>query len=96
MTAFRVHNLRRIGKPGLIAFGDIELPSGMILIGCAWRDGDKGKWVALPTRSYVTKDGEVKWTPTVEFVSTAREAKRRFQAQALEAFRAVAGAEAEL
>ena len=94
MTAFRVQNFKRIeNKSGLIALGDVELPSGMILRGCAWRDGRDGQWVAMPYRSFNASNGEVKHATVVEFASSAREAKKRFQEQALEAFRAAAGAE---
>ena len=83
----RAVNLKKIdGKPGLIAVGDLELPSGLILRGCSWRDGPNGQWIALPSRSYTTASGETKYTAVVEFSSSANEARKRFQAEAVKAF----------
>jgi hypothetical protein len=78
--------LRPMAKGPLRALVDIELVrSGLILRNCAWFWSADGKeWVALPG-----SDGVARFTPLVEFSSSAWEAWQRFQKAALAAIRAV-------
>jgi hypothetical protein len=92
----RAFNFKALRKRSLRGYADLELPSGVILRGCSWHENENGEqWVGLPTRAYMGTDGSTKYAPVVEFAESARQARKRFQEQALAAIRAVAAAEAE-
>jgi hypothetical protein len=88
----RVVNLRPQAKGGLRAFVDLELTRiGLILRDCTWhRQADGREWIGLPSKPYRGGDGLTRWKPTIEFASSASEARKRFQEAALKAIRAVA------
>ena len=44
----------------------------------------------FPAKSYEDKNGTVQWQPLIEFAGGAKEARKQFQARALEAVHAVA------
>ena len=85
-------SLRPQAKGSLRAFVDIEIVrAGLILRNCAWfRHADGREWVALPSQRYEGSDGVARFTPLVEFSPSAKEARQRFQQQALEAIHRVA------
>lgn len=91
----RAFNFKTVRKRTLRGYTDLELPSGLILRGCSWHENENGEqWVGLPTRAYTGADGSTKYAPVVEFAESAREARKKFQEQALAAIRSVATEEA--
>ena len=95
--ALRVVSLRPMPKGSLRALVDIELVrAGLIFRNCAWfRHADGREWLALPSQRYEGADGVARFTPVVEFSPSAKEARQRFQQQALEAIHRVAAIELE-
>jgi|HubBroStandDraft_6_1064221.scaffolds.fasta_scaffold92834_3 hypothetical protein len=92
----RALNFKPLRKRTLRGYTDLELPSGLILRGCSWHENENGdQWVGLPTRAYTGADGSTKYAPVVEFAESAREARKKFQEQALAAIRAVAASDEE-
>jgi hypothetical protein len=92
----RASNFKPFRKRSLRGYADLELPSGLILRGCALHENGNGdQWVALPSRSYTSLDGSTKYAPVVEFAESATQARKKFQQQALEAILALAAMEAD-
>ena len=50
-------NFKPFQKNTLQAFFDVELPSGMILCGCALHQKGEHFWIGLPARSSRTNSG---------------------------------------
>ena len=90
-------NVRHIVKNTLRGFADIELASGLVLLGCAVHQKRSHAWIQMPSRSFESDDGTVKWIATVDFVDSATRA--RFQkialAAASEAFPEIAATQEE-
>jgi hypothetical protein len=92
----RASNFKPLRKRSLRGYADLELPSGLVLRGCSWHENENGEqWVGLPTRAYTGADGSTKYAPVVEFADSAKEARKKFQEQALAAIRVVAAMVAE-
>jgi hypothetical protein len=66
-------NFKPFEKNTLRGFFDLELPSGMILAGCALHLKNDQWWVGLPSKPYTAADGTQSWTKIVDF----RDAKTR-------------------
>ncbi len=95
--ALRVVNLRHVVKNTLRGFFDLQLASGMVLVGCGLHVKRSHVWVQMPSRSFEASDGTISWVPTVDFVD--RETRSRFQtiavAAASQAFQIAATEEEE-
>jgi hypothetical protein len=83
-------NLRRCQKGSLLAFLDLELPSGLILRGCTLHDSDGRKWVGLPGKPYKDAAGKDVWANIIDFRD--RSTRNNFQKQATAAALAAYGA----
>jgi hypothetical protein len=98
--SMRASDFVRREQNTLLGFFVLHLPSGLTLHGCTLhRKGDK-TWVGLPGKPQLTQDNRVRcdpatnkplYTPVVEIID--REARERFQRQALEAVRKLIGSE---
>lgn len=53
-------------KGTLLGFFSAELPSGLVLHGLTAHEKCGKRWIGLPARSYVDKDGKTSWNPLVE------------------------------
>jgi hypothetical protein len=82
-AGFVVSNWRPYVRNTLVGFCSIELPSGMVIHECAFHRKADDRWLSLPAGKFEKSDGVTTWVPLVEFSS--KEAKRRFQEQALAA-----------
>ena len=78
-----ISNWKAHEKNTLRAFLSLTLPSGIILHNCALHEKNGKRWIGLPSRQYTKDDGAVSYSPLIEF--TNDDARRRFQAAALEA-----------
>ena len=78
-------NVRKIVKNTLRAFVDLELASGLVLLGAALHQKRSHWWLQMPSRSFESSDGTITWIATVDFIDSATRA--RFQKIALEALR---------
>ena len=89
--SIRCVKYRAFERNTLKAFVDLELSRvGIIVRECAWHRHPDGKeWIGLPAKPY-EKNGERSWLPIVEFVEGNKEARRQFQAKALEAVHSAA------
>jgi hypothetical protein len=91
IPAARAINLRKFEKNTLRAFFDLELPSGLIIRGCALHFRERW-WVCFPGRPYKGQDGNETWANIID--SRDKETRDRFQkialAAALEAYEGAA------
>ena len=78
-------NVRHIVRNTLRGFADIELASGLVLLGCAIHVKRSHVWIQMPSRSFESGDGSAKWIATVDFIDS--ETRAQFQKLALEALR---------
>jgi hypothetical protein len=89
--AAKATNLRKFEKNTLRAFFDLELPSGLIIRGCALHFRERW-WVCFPGRPYKGQDGNETWANIID--SRDKETRDRFQkialAAALEAYEGAA------
>jgi hypothetical protein len=94
----RCVRIRPYEKNTLRGFVDLELTRvGLVLRDCTWHRHENGKeWVGFPARPYEDKNGNTAWQPLIEFAEGATEARKQFQAQALEAIHAVATEQEEV
>jgi hypothetical protein len=92
LPTVRVVDLRPQAKGGLRAFVDLELTRiGLVLRDCTWhRQADGKERIGLPSKPFQGGDGVTRWKPTIEFASSASEARKPFHEAALKAIRAVA------
>jgi hypothetical protein len=91
---------RQLESGTLQGFLTLTLPSGMVLVGCGLHQKAGARWVSMPSRPLLDRDGRQLLSPktgkpsysaTVEFVSRA--VADRFQAQALDAIDRLHGRE---
>lgn len=81
-----VQRYKEMKSGGLHGFVDLMVDDlGMVIHGCAYREGQHGMWVALPSRRY-EEDGKPKYVGHVGFPE--REVYNDFQATAKEAIEA--------
>jgi hypothetical protein len=92
-TVIRCTRFRPRRKNTLQGFADLELPRvGIVIRDCSWhRHENLKEWVSFPARPYEDKSGKTTWSPLIEFVEGAREARDQFQRQALAAIHALVG-----
>jgi DNA-binding cell septation regulator SpoVG len=57
MSAVELAALKLIGKGSLIALATVRLPIGLTIIDCPVFTGERGPWVALPSRPSLDRDG---------------------------------------
>jgi DNA-binding cell septation regulator SpoVG len=60
----KITNYTEMNRGSFLATFDLELPSGMTIVGMRHMDGKNGKWVAFPERPY-QKDGETKYAKII-------------------------------
>lgn len=91
-------NFVAVERNTLKGFFTLTLASGLVLNGCTWHVKNDKEWVALPGRPQVTADNQLRrdpatnkilYTPVVEVMG--RQARERFQAQALAAVHQLIG-----
>jgi hypothetical protein len=85
MTATNFH---RVNKNTLVASFDLQMPSGMVLVGCTLHEREGRRWVGLPGKAYIDPTGKTCWAKVIGFASSS--VSSAFQAAAL-----VAATEAE-
>jgi hypothetical protein len=85
-------NWRRHQSGTLRGFCDLELPNGLVFKGCGVHERDGERWVSMPTRPQIDRDGKVLLTPKTRQPAYAtivdfrdQRARERFQAAVLEA-----------
>lgn len=92
--SIEVNGWRHIDKgPVVGSIETISLPSGLILHGCLVMTGERGPWVALPSKPRIGRDGTQMTTeggkrvydPCVSFAD--RDRRERFSAQVIDALR---------
>jgi hypothetical protein len=92
----RCLRFRRFERNTLKGFVDLELTNVRLVIhDCTWHEKAGKEWVGFPARSYQDKNGDTAWSPLVEFVSGAKEARAQFQQQAIAAVHAAAAKQRE-
>jgi hypothetical protein len=92
----RCIRFRAYEKNTLKGFADLELSRvGLVLRDCTWHEKNGKEWVGFAARSYQDKDGNTAWQPIVEFAEGAKEARKQFQEQALEAIHAAVAEQRE-
>jgi hypothetical protein len=79
--SFKTSNPRRIRKGTLVGAFDLEMPSGLKIIGAMLFEKDGKRWVNFPSKEWIDKEGNKKYLPLLEF--TLREVSDRFQAAVL-------------
>jgi hypothetical protein len=65
----RVTNFRPFAKGTLIAFFDVELPSGLILRDCSFHEKNGGRWVDPPSTKFAGQDGKPVYKRLVDFAT---------------------------
>ena len=63
----RVLAFKTFEKNTLRGFFDLELPSGMVLVGCALHEKHSKFWIGLPAKPYTAADGSLAWSKIVDF-----------------------------
>lgn len=86
---FRAINYAQISKGTLVGTFDLQLPSGMILIGATHHRQEDKEWVGLPAKRYLGKDGREAWVKVIDFAE--KTLRHRFSALALAAVKEVIG-----
>jgi hypothetical protein len=93
-------NWRSLAKNTLKGFLDLELPSGLVLRECSLHERDGKKWIGLPGKPQIDRDGKVRkdasggkalYVNVVGFAT--KEARERFRAAAIVAARKLLGQE---
>jgi hypothetical protein len=92
-TVFKTSNPRHIRKGTLVGAFDLELPSGLKIIGAMLFEKDGRRWVNFPSKEWIDKEGAKKYLPLLEF--TSPEVRDRFQVQVLPLAEAALGVGAE-
>jgi hypothetical protein len=88
-VVIRCIKFRAYEKNTLRGFADLELTRvGLVLHDCTWHKKDGKEWVGFPAKSYEDRNGNTAWQPLVEFADGAKEAREKFQKQAIEAIHA--------
>jgi hypothetical protein len=82
-TAFRATNYIRRNKNSLIGTFDLHLPSGLTLVGATHHSTAGKFWIGLPSASYVSQGGEIKWRKCIDFAD--KDTAQRFMNAALRA-----------
>lgn len=97
----KVSNWRRLIKNTMQGLFDLELDSGMRLHDCVLHQKGDARWIALPARPALTKNGRVLLSPKDNRPVYSccidipdRERRARFQEQALAAVERLIGREA--
>jgi hypothetical protein len=72
-----VLNFKALDRNSLRGFFDVELPSGLILVGCQLHESHGKYWVGMPARPWTKPDGTQSYVKIVDFVDKATAA--RFQ-----------------
>lgn len=85
-AALQVTSWKAFRKNTLLGFFDLTLPSGMIVHGCSVHERDGERWIGLPAQKFTKADGSAGFTPVIDF--TSKEARQKFQEQALAAIAA--------
>ena len=80
-AAFRIRNAKVIRKNSLIGVVDVETPSGFVIRGALLLESGGRRWINFPGIPWTKEDGSRSYKPVLEFAS--REAKERFERQAL-------------
>lgn len=88
-SRFRAMNYVHICKGTLVGTFDLQLPSGMILIGATHHRQEGKEWIGLPAKRYLGKDGREAWAKVIDFAE--KTLRHRFSALALTAVKEVIG-----
>lgn len=88
-SRFRAMNYVHISKGTLVGTFDLQLPSGMILIGATHHRQEGREWIGLPAKRYLGKDGREAWAKVIDFAE--KTLRHRFSALALTAVKEVIG-----
>jgi hypothetical protein len=81
------------GKNNLKGFVDLKFTKvGIIIHDCMWIEENGQESVEFAVRLYQDKNGNKHTKALIEFTADAQEARRQFQAKALEAIRAYVNA----
>ena len=83
VSSVKILNLRPFSKGALVAFFDVQLPSGLRLNGCQLLESNGKPWIGMPSNEWRKDDGSKGWNPVVEF--TSQTARRNFQEAVLPA-----------
>jgi hypothetical protein len=78
---FKTSSPRHIRKGTLVGAFDLEMPSGLKILGAMLFEKDGKRWVNFPSKEWIDKDGNKKYLPLLEFTSS--EVRDRFQAEVL-------------
>jgi hypothetical protein len=78
-----ISNWRPFEKNTLRGFFNATLPSRLVIQGLTLHHKGESRWVGMPAKEYVDKNGIKKYQPIIDFVS--REDSDRFQVQVLAA-----------
>jgi hypothetical protein len=81
MSAFKITNARRLDKGALVGAFDLELPSGLKILGVMLFERDGKRGVGFPSKPFVKTDGTKTYAKLLEFAN--REAADRFKAAVL-------------
>lgn len=77
MNDMKISDYKPFQRGALCAFFTVELPSGMLVHEVKLFSKEGRRWVGLPSREFVGRDGTKSYAPVLEF--TNREASDRFR-----------------
>lgn len=62
----KISSMNKVDNGKIKAFFTVDLKDKLVIRDCKLIDGDKGLFVAMPSRQYDAKDGTKKWTNIVQ------------------------------
>jgi hypothetical protein len=80
-NGFKISNPCKVDKNILIGSVDLELPSGLKINGVMLHEKAGQRWLGLPSKEWITKEGLKRYLPVIEFVLP--DVKERFQTEVL-------------
>lgn len=91
MNSITITNYKPYQKGALAAFFSVTMPSGLVAHECKLFTKDGRRWIGLPSREFVGRDGNKSYKPILEF--TNREACEKFRDVVLDAIDGMSGAQ---
>ena len=91
MNSITITNYKSYQKGALAAFFSVTMPSGLVAHECKLFTKDGRRWIGLPSREFVGRDGTKSYKPILEF--TNRETCDSFRDAVLAAIDGMSGAQ---
>jgi hypothetical protein len=62
-----VSNYKPFTKNTLRAFFDLQLDSGLLILGCTLHQKNANRWIGLPAKPYTDKNGVISYQKILDF-----------------------------